>query len=104
MNVVYYRNRSGGKIRYCHEVNEGVIPSSELMDRIAEYNENSINDMAEFYVITPGSFEEYLWEARKAVKRLNKETLEDLESSLNGALDYVHDLMTQLDERENENG
>jgi flagellar hook-basal body complex protein FliE len=96
MNIVYYRNKSDGKIRYCHEVKDDIITSSELPDKIAEYNQNSKNDTAELYVVTPGSFEEYLWKARQAVKRLNKDTLDDLENNLNGALDFVHDLMIQL--------
>ena len=97
MNIVYYRKKIDGKIRTCHEVKEDSIPSEELPEKIAEYNQNSKDDTAELYVITPGSFEEHLWETHKAIKRLNKETLDELEDSLNDALDVVHDLMCQLE-------
>ena len=102
MNIVFYRNKSDGKIRYCHEVKDSQIPPGRdgWSDKIAEYNKNSKSNTAELYIMAPGSFEEYLWDNANAVKRLNKETLYDLESDLNRALDVVRDLMCQLEHTE----
>lgn len=94
MNIVYYRRKSDGKITSSQDVTEK-ISVEELPDKLAEYNKNAVNT-AELFVIEPNSFEEHLWNKANAAANLQKETIEDLESSLHASLGLVYDLMSQL--------
>lgn len=100
MNIVFYRNKSDGKIRFCHEVPESTIPSDNLQKRIEEYNRYSDKDTAEVFRTEPGSFEEYLWNLSQKAKSLRAETLNDLLHDLSSAECLVIELLNQMEQGE----
>lgn len=100
MNIVYYRNKSDGKIRWCHEVPESKIPKDKLLEKIEEYNSNSDKDTAEVFSPEPNSFEAYIWNLSQEKASLRVETLNDLLHDLSSAECLVIELLNQMERGE----
>ena len=96
MNIIVYRGKNDGKIRWCQEINEKYISAEDLPQKIEDYNKSPCPNTSQLYVITPGSVEEFLWNEQKAIRNLKIDTLRDLQSSLESAQYLVDDLLCQL--------